>query len=302
MLIAQRLHEDDLVGRILEKGGWEVVTLPLIAIEDQTFPRGPGLFYTRKAGEYLQPARIGKEAAARIRSEIGHPNFEAQYQQRPLPAGAGSFDLSLLRRYKDPPPHFQHIFFSIDVATIADGGDYSVCTIWGYVDQNFYLLDLWRKQVTFPQLRNAILELDRQWTPTLIVVESVGSGMSLCQDLEATLGRYVAGCVPEGNKAHRFEAATLLMEKGRVLIPSSAPWLDLLIKELLSFPNGKHDDQADSISQMLFYWEMAVKFARTRGNPKQGAKRPKNAGSGSSGTPVTSRLYPIHLGPMRDLW
>ena len=308
MLIAQRLHEDDLVGRILERGGWEIVTLPLIATEDEVLPRGPGLYYRRSAGEYLQPARIGKDVAAQIRSEIGHSAFEAQYQQHPLPAGAGSFDLSLLMRYKVAPRAFEYTFFRIDVATIADGGDYSVCTIWGYVEQNFYLFDVWRKQLSFPQLRKAILELDNKWCPSLIVVEAVGSGLSLCQDLENELGRYVVACVPEGNKAHRFEAATLLMEKGRVWIPVSAPWLDTLIKELLAFPNGKHDDQADSISQMLFYWQRALIFARTRGNPKGprsgglvGGPGPKSGG-GASGAPVTSRIYPIDFRPMPDLW
>jgi hypothetical protein len=40
-------------------------------------------------------------------------------------------------------------------------------------------------------------------------------------------------------------------ESGRVRFPREAPWLSGLEAELFSFPNGRHDDQVDSISQAL---------------------------------------------------
>jgi hypothetical protein len=134
LLIAQRLHQDDVIGRIAEKGGWEIVNLPLVATQDELHERGPNRLYERKAGEYLHPARIDKVLAQQLRDQLGNSAFQAQYQQNPLPAGADFFDLELIKRYKNPPKAFEHIFFSVDVATVADGGDYSVCTIWGYVD------------------------------------------------------------------------------------------------------------------------------------------------------------------------
>jgi len=269
LLIAQRMHEDDVIGRIIDKGGWEVVTLPLIATRNERFQLGPNRVYDRIAGECLHPARIDDDLAAQLMLEIGKPDFQAQYQQSPLPAGSGFLDLGLFKRFTAPPKAFEHIFFSVDVATIANSGDYSVCTIWGYVEKSFYLLDVWRKQVSFPELRKTLLDLDKKWAPSLIIVEAVGSGEALCQDLCRVLGRYVFPCRPRANKIHRFEAVTLLMDKGQVWIPSSAPWLETLLKELQAFPQGKHDDQADSISQMLFYWQRAVLLTRTsRCNPR----------------------------------
>ena len=150
------------------------------------------------------------------------------------------------------------------------------CTIWGYVERQFYLLDLWRKQVSFPELRKALLGLDQKWDPSLMIVEAVGSGMSLYQDLKDELGKYVTSSHPQGNKAHRFEAVTLLMEKGRVWIPNSAPWLETLFKELQAFPHGKHDDQVDSISQMLYWWKNAIQSTRTRCNPRARREIPTN--------------------------
>jgi predicted phage terminase large subunit-like protein len=297
LLIAQRLHQDDVIGRIADKGGWEIVNLPLVAIQDESFERGPNLIYERKAGEYLHPARIDKTLAQQLRDELGHAAFQAQYQQNPLPAGAGFFDLELIERYESPPKAFEHIFFSVDVATVANGGDYSVCTIWGYVEQNFYLLDVWRKQVSFPELREALIELDNKCAPSLIIVEAIGSGEALCQVLSAELGRYVFGCQPKGNKAHRFEAATLLMVKGRVWMPTSAPWLETLIKELQAFPQGKYDDQVDSISQMMFYWDKVVRRTRTICNPRARREIPTNYD-----VVATHRVNVYSIGGMPDLW
>jgi len=40
---------------------------------------------------------------------------------------------------------------------------------------------------------------------------------------------------------------------GLVHFPKNAPFMPDLLAELLAFPNGKHDDQVDSISQALAY-------------------------------------------------
>jgi predicted phage terminase large subunit-like protein len=300
LLIAQRLHEDDIVGRIQDRGGWEIVSLPLIARQDEIFPRGPGLYYKRKAGEYLQPERIGPKEAAQMKAELGAAAFEAMCQQNPRPAGSGNFDVAMLCRYDAVPDSFEHIFFSVDVATVADAGDFSVVTIWGYVDYRFYLLDLWRKQVTIPQLRRAIVELDGKWNPDIVIIEAVGSGQSLYQELAEQLGRYVQPYIPESSKAQRFEAVTLMMEKGQVYFPAKAPWLETLLKELQAFPNSKYKDQADSISQMLIYWKNAVEFARIHGNRRATNRRQQR----SEVATLQVRSHSISLGrrPMENLW
>ena len=41
------------------------------------------------------------------------------------------------------------------------------------------------------------------------------------------------------------------IEAGHVYLPKSAEWLGEFLTELLSFPNGRHDDQVDSVSQFL---------------------------------------------------
>jgi hypothetical protein len=48
-----------------------------------------------------------------------------------------------------------------------------------------------------------------------------------------------------------MEQQTPKIEAGRVFLPKDAPWLHEFKVEVLAFPNGKHDDQIDSLSQFL---------------------------------------------------
>ena len=41
------------------------------------------------------------------------------------------------------------------------------------------------------------------------------------------------------------------IEAGRVFLPEDADWLEEFRRELLNFPNGRHDDQVDSLTLFL---------------------------------------------------
>ena len=93
-----------------------------------------------------------------IRATIGEYNFAAQYQQRPAPAGGGMVKTAWFRRYRrDEPPAFDRIVQSWDTANKpSELSDYSVCTTWGIKGQNYYLLDVVRKKLSYPELRRAV--------------------------------------------------------------------------------------------------------------------------------------------------
>ncbi len=50
-------------------------------------------------------------------------------------------------------------------------------------------------------------------------------------------------------------AQSVVIEAGHVALPTGAPWLADFLFELLAFPNGRHDDQVDSVSQLLLWWQ-----------------------------------------------
>ena len=59
------------------------------------------------------------------------------------------------------------------------------------------------------------------------------------------------GQKPKGSKAERMAGQSAKIEAGHVYLPRNADWLDTFMLELLAFPNGRHDDQVDSVSQFL---------------------------------------------------
>ncbi len=170
VIVMQRLHEDDLVGHVMKQGGWEAMAFPAIAEADELFeirtPAGSRRF-ERLAGEALNPERESLETLRAIRATIGEYNFAAQYQQTPAPAGGGMIKTAWFRRYRpaDLPP-FDRIVQSWDTANKpSELADYSVCTTWGLKGPNFYLLNVFRKKLGFPELKRAVAEQDQAFRP-----------------------------------------------------------------------------------------------------------------------------------------
>jgi len=48
-----------------------------------------------------------------------------------------------------------------------------------------------------------------------------------------------------------MSACSARIESGSVFLPRQAAWLDEFRAELLAFPSGSHDDQADALSQLI---------------------------------------------------
>lgn len=130
VVIMQRLHQDDLVGHVLERDEWEVVSLPAIAT-DATVHRlsdVPGDVHRRPAGELLHPQREPQEVLDQVRRSQGSLTFQAQYQQEPVPAGGNVVQRGWLRFYEeaDRPERFDRTIVSWDTARTAGGADRGV--------------------------------------------------------------------------------------------------------------------------------------------------------------------------------
>ena len=72
-----------------------------------------------------------------------------------------------LRRYsRDERPAFDRIVQSWDTANKpSELADYSVCTTWGLKGQDFYLLNVFRKKLGFPELKRAVAEQNELFRP-----------------------------------------------------------------------------------------------------------------------------------------
>ena len=259
IIVMQRLHQDDLVGHVLNQEGWEVLSFPAIAEEDELHlienAWGRRRF-ERKISEVLQPDRESRSTLEGIRATIGSYNFASQYQQTPVPLGGAIIKTEWLKYYDpgDLPDRFVCVLQSWDTANKSgELNDFSVCTTWGATFDCYYLLDVFRRRLDYPELKRAVHEQARQHRADVILIEDRASGTQLIQDLcaEGLYGVKPYDPLPGNDKILRLYAQSAEFESGRVLLPRSAPWLDEYVREITAFPGSKYDDQVDSTTQAL---------------------------------------------------
>jgi len=247
-VISSRWSEDDLIGWLQREHageGWEVLNLPALAEEND--PLG------RAEGEALWPERYPVEVLQRMRMQIGSAAFAAVYQGRPAALEGTIFRREWWKTYRELPA-LESVVISCDSAFKAGASnDYSVLEVWGVSKTGFFLLDLVRRRLEFPELRQVAEQLAEKWAPRAFLIEDRASGQSLIQALRRDTRLPVLPIKVSADKESRAHAVTPLLEAGRVYLPDVAPWLIDFIEELSSFPAAPHDDMVDACTQALNY-------------------------------------------------
>jgi len=261
IVIMQRLHIDDLFGYVQEKEPWVYLRLPAIAETEEQIPLGPNEIYTRQRGELLHEKREPRELLDKIKLRLGSFNFSAQYQQAPIPLEGEIIRWEWFRFYDELPTRGSNdrIVQSWDTASKAEEiNDFSVCTTWLVQGKDYYLIDVLRERLTYPDLRRRSIDQAHSFRADNLVIEDKGTGTALIYDLrhETSEGLpYPIAFLPESDKVTRMHSQSAKIEAGHVYLPHRARWLDEFRIDLLQFPNGKHDDQVDSMSQFLNWLE-----------------------------------------------
>jgi predicted phage terminase large subunit-like protein len=258
IIIMTRWHDDDLVGRILKEqslGGekWEILNLPAIAEENDDIGR--------KKGEALWPERYPIKELERIKKAIGEFWFASMYQQRPVPLSGAIIKREWWKYYSTPPDRksLRRYIWAWDTA-VKDGeeNDYSVGIYIGETENGYYILDVKREKMEYPDLKRAIEQYYRSSRASVIVVEDKSSGQQIIQEFSrgtklpiVPTGKDKKGMMPD--KVTRALLVTPMIQSGLVYLPENAPWLTEFLDECLKFPKGKHDDQVDALVYALDY-------------------------------------------------
>lgn len=259
IVVAQRIHEEDLSGHLIESGRWHRLTLPAIAPSNLVIPIGPNETFAWRAGEALHPERESKATLDGILRDVGSLQFSAQYLQQPVPAGGLIVKRDWLQYYDLPLARIpgDRVIQSWDTATvIGEANDFSVCTTFMKRGKVVYLLDVFRKRIEYPDLRRKIRSHAVEYGASTILIEKAGIGLPLLQELRSDFGHgsiFPLGILPRGDKEDHLLQASARIESGQVFFPRNAPWLADFLNELLGFPHSRHDDQVDSLSQALLY-------------------------------------------------
>jgi predicted phage terminase large subunit-like protein len=260
VLIQTRWHEDDLAGRILANAAesgepWVVLNLPAIAGEGDQLGRSPG--------EPLWPERFGLDDFDRIRKAVGSYQFSALYGQSPTPADGGLFKRAWFR-YWTPAGngHYRlgaggglvsvdhcRRFGTMDLAfSLKKTADFTVICAWAVTPRSdLILLDMARSRMEAPSLVPTAKDLSDRWDLDYLGIEKI-LGQALVVKEAQDKGMTVRQLIPDVDKITRSIPAQIRMENGQVYLPQGHPDLDVIEKELLTFPRGTHDDIVDNFS------------------------------------------------------
>jgi len=255
--IQQRICEDDLPA-LLEEKGYVCLNLPAVAERDLDVPIGPGVIHRWKRGELLDPVRFPAAVLEQERLNLGPQDYAAQYLQNPVAPGGNLLKMEQFRRFEQPiaREQFDRVIQSWDpAATDLPTSDWSVCTTWGFVAGRYFLLEILRARLDYPNLKRSVIAQRKKWNADHVVIERSSNGLALVQQLMAEGPFRPTAWPPAGmrqlDKAERLIAQTGQIEEGRVWLPANLEGLDAFLSELRAFPNGRYDDQVDSLTQLL---------------------------------------------------
>lgn len=264
VIIAQRLHADDLIAYVGQRDEWDVLSMPAIAEEREihTFKSPYGLrVIERQRGEALHPARQSAESLNALRAVMSDYVFSAQYQQDPQPPEGLVIKAKWIKTYTPAElPAGGTIVQSWDTAA-KDGerSDYSVCTTWSYHERHFFLLHVYRDRIDFPTMEYMIVELATRYDADVVLIEDRVTGTPLIQRLRHRNIPVQESLTGNDSKLTRLINQSTKFASGFVHVPQAGadvPWLSSYLLELTSFPNGAHDDQVDSTVHALA-WDNA---------------------------------------------
>jgi predicted phage terminase large subunit-like protein len=279
LIIMTRWHEDDVVGRLLqkmEKGGeqWKVLSFPAVAEVDEEH---------RKAGEALCPSRFPLEALKRIKDGtedvddvgLGSRAWSSLYQQAPSSKEGETFKrenwkyVKLDARMSVMEPRERRRYLAtigvtrlIQTWDTAIGSkkknDFAACATMGILKNGYLCLDIWKDKVKYPEMRREIQIRYDAWLPDVVAVEGggAGPGKAVVQDLHPESRIPLKETVTSKDKELRADMISPLQETGKCFLPEGAPWVATFVDTAAKFPSVKNDDDLDA-------WMLGIEEART---------------------------------------
>jgi len=282
IVVMQRLHRDDLTGRLLEDmasgdgDDFELVSIPHIA-------DSPDDLLGREIGEPIDPEAFSLGAARGRARALGSHVAAAVEQQNPQEEVGNEILREWFRIEDQYPARFDQTLTSWDLKLKDnESGDFVVGQCWGRTGTGFWMIDQIRGrfdhattvnaiallQIRNPQVRHHVVEAAGSASdvlPTLTkpqpdydVSDKMAARLGMAADEQAAVQelrrRGMTGVVthpPKGSKTVRARTwIAPLAEAGNVHLWSQGTWLAAYLDEMAGFPSPP-DDQVDATSQAL---------------------------------------------------
>jgi predicted phage terminase large subunit-like protein len=267
-----RWHADDLAGRLLaqmERGGeqWKVLRFPAIAETNETYRRkGEPLHAERYSLEMLNSIRKGTSDAKGATAGVGSQVWASLYQQRPSLIEGNIFKEQNWRYIKSPtvPPSMmsykerRHYLRELGITRVIQvwdtalgakkQSDFSACVTLGVAPSRFYVIDVWKKQIEFPEVKRQVQLLYDKWVPAKVYIEGGGSasGKATVQAMKRDARVPIYETVHAVDKVLRANAVSPQQESGFCYLFEGEDWTHDFVSMCSAFPNITHDDDVDA--------------------------------------------------------
>ena len=278
IFIMTRWHEDDLCGRLLQADidarssgnghlaqNWKSIVLPSLPNEpiqygfmyEKYANKVKGNQFFREKDEPLYPVKFSKLRYEKIR-QLNPSEFKALYQQEPSSEEGELFKKKswTFKSRDEFPDHPLLKIQSWDTsATDTATADYSICTYALFDGMTLWITKRTKDRLTFPDLKKKVEANFLEFKPDLILIEYKSSGIDLVNDLAQT--RLPIKAIKLNNydsKLTRALSITPMVDNKRIILPDhEKDWTDDYLANFTKFPNGKYDDEVDSLSQLGRY-------------------------------------------------
>ncbi len=304
-IIMQRLHEEDLIGYILdtEPDEWELLTIPQEWEERLRITTSLGWTDPRtEEGELLFPKRFPERVLVGERTRLGSSGYQGQHQQRPSALEGELFKrghAQFICPSLIPQSAMHQTAISWDTAVKEkETNDWSVSLVGTEFDRGVLIREEIRIKTGYPGLREATMLQAQRIRPSALLIEDKQSGQQLIQELNASTSLPIIAVQPVIDKVARAWALVPYWESNRVFFPCDEngvpePWVEPFLAELHSFPKAAHDDRVDAFTQLLKFLALdgstagILAWAQSlSATPRAAAHAPSTTNSDRSNTPT----------------
>lgn len=276
VLVLQNLvHEDGIVAQIVDRRADFLrdrlpcaVEPAVIGLETVEETQPDGEILTRIVGG---EATWGGQSLAICEQQIntwGWRSFDIEAQHNVKRTKGDFFRTDLIKDAAILPTDVSYLTLSVyqaaDLAiSLKTTADFTtIATIGVDSSQNLYILGMFRAHVDFNDTLDAFRDEFQYWTRPADRIAGGNKPRTFCIETVA----YQASAFEEGGRRYmlpfveikpskdKVTRATLLqtrMAMGKVYADKNAAWWPELLKEMIHFPDGKHDDQIDSLANAL---------------------------------------------------
>lgn len=238
VLVQTRWGTTDFVQWLLDETGhegWETISLPAIALDND--PLG------RKPGEPLWTEAYNLDALSEIRATLGSRDWWALYQQQPISDADVIFESRYLQFYRELPKHLElYQSWDLTFGGMGEGSSWVVGQVWGISGKDRYLVAMDREQRGFSSTLAAIESMrDRYPGTRKIYIENKAMGSAVIETLQRKYHSAIAPITPVTSKEQRAYEVLPHFERGEVYLPDPKlyPWVKPLLNEIELFPKAQ---------------------------------------------------------------